>query len=97
MAYGYLMVEIDVKNPERYPEYTSATPAVVAKYGGEFIVRGGRVESLEGSPPRGRVVCIRFPSYERALEFYRSDDYADLLKLRLSLTDSRAFVVEGAE
>jgi uncharacterized protein (DUF1330 family) len=97
MPSGYLIVEVDVKDPERYTDYTSATPAVVAKYGGEFIVRGGKFEALEGNAPRGRVVVIEFPSYDRALEFYRSDDYADLLKLRLSLTESRAFLVEGAD
>ena len=97
MPSGYLIVDIDVKDPEGYKSYTAATPAVVAKYGGEFIVRAGRVEALEGEPPRSRVVVIRFPSFDRAMKFYRSDDYAELLKLRLSLTDSHAFVVEGAE
>jgi len=97
MPSGYLIVEVEVRDAERYKDYTSATPAVVAQYGGEFIVRGGKFETLEGAAPRGRVVVIRFPSYDRALEFYRSDDYAELLKLRLALTESRAFLVEGAD
>jgi uncharacterized protein (DUF1330 family) len=97
MPSAYLIVDIEVKDPERYKDYTAATPAVVAKFGGEFIVRAGKFESLEGESPRGRVVVIKFPSYNRAMEFYRSDDYADLLALRLSLTESRAFVVEGAD
>lgn len=97
MPSGYLIVDIDVKDPERYKDYASATPAVVAKFGGEFVVRAGRFEALEGDPPRSRVVVIKFPSYDRALEFYRSNDYAELLQLRLSLTDSHAFVVEGAD
>jgi len=97
MPPAYLIVEIEVKDPEAYKAYTSATPAVVAKYGGEFIVRGGQFDAKEGTAPRGRVAVIRFPSYEKANEFYGADDYADLLALRLSLTESRAFIVEGVD
>jgi uncharacterized protein (DUF1330 family) len=97
MPAGYLIVEIDVADTERYAGYSARTPAVIAKYDGEFMVRAGRTEGLEGAPPRGRVVVVRFPSYDRALEFYRSDDYADLLALRLSISESDAFVVEGAD
>jgi uncharacterized protein (DUF1330 family) len=97
MAYGYLIGEIDVKDPEAYKEYVAGTPAVVAKFGGEFIVRGGKLESMEGSKPAGRVVVIRFPSYEKAKAFYESEDYAGLLSLRLSLTDSRLFLIEGVD
>ena len=97
MQAAYLIVEIEVKDAQAYTAYTDATPGVIAKHGGEFIVRGGRLEAKEGAAPRGRVVVIRFPSCEKALGFYESEDYADLLALRLSLTDSRAFIVEGVE
>ena len=97
MSPAYMIVEIDVKDPEAYKAYTDATPGVIAKHGGEFIVRGGRVDAKEGTAPRGRVVVVRFPSYGQALAFYDSEDYAELLALRLSLTDSRAFIVEGAD
>jgi len=97
MHSAYLIVEIEVKDSQAYKAYTAATPAVVAKYGGEFIVRGGRVDTREGAAPAGRVVVIRFPSYEKARAFYDCEDYAALLALRLSITDSRAFIVEGAD
>ena len=69
MPPAYLIVEIEVKDSQAYKAYTAATPAVIAKYGGEFIVRGGRVETREGAAPAGRVVVIRFPSYEKACAF----------------------------
>ena len=53
--------------------------------------------SKEGRAPLGRVVVIRFPSYEKAKAFYESDEYASLLALRLSLTDSRLFLIEGID
>lgn len=96
MPAAYVIAEIDVKDPEGYKNYTAATPGVVAKFGGEFIVRGGATESKEGAAPRGRIVVIRFPSLDKARAFYDSDDYAELLALRISLTDSRLFLVEGA-
>jgi uncharacterized protein (DUF1330 family) len=97
MSFGYLIGEIDVKDPEAYKEYVAGTPAVVAKFGGEFIVRGGKTLAKEGQPPLGRVVVIRFPSYEKAKAFYESREYAGLLALRLSLTDSRLFLVDGVD
>ncbi len=97
MPAGYLIAQVDVKDAEKYETYKAGTPAAIAKYDGEFIVRGGQFEAVEGAPPLGRVVVVKFPSYARALEFYRSDDYKDLLALRLSVSDSRTFIIEGAD
>jgi uncharacterized protein (DUF1330 family) len=45
---AYVIVEIEVTDPATYEDYRKQVPAVVTKYGGKFIVRGGKVESLEG-------------------------------------------------
>ena len=97
MGAGYLIVQVDVKDAEVYETYKAGTPAVIAKYDGEFIVRGGQFEAVEGEPPAGRVVVVKFPTYKRALEFYRSDDYKELLALRLSVSDSRGIIIEGVD
>ena len=97
MPAAYLISQVDVHNPIGYEKYRAGTPAAIAAYGGEFLVRGGRVETLEGEPPLGRVIMVRFPSMEQALAFYHSDEYADLLTLRLASADSRRFIVEGAD
>jgi len=97
MPSAYVIAQIDVKDPEAYKEYQAGAPAVVAAYGGEFAVRGGQIETMEGDPPAGRVVVIKFPSVEKAKAFYHAEEYADLLKMRLSLTESRLFIVEGAD
>jgi uncharacterized protein (DUF1330 family) len=70
---------------------------VIAKYGGEFIVRGGTVDSKEGEPPLGRVVVVRFPSMEQAQTFYNSGDYGPLIELRQSASNGSLFIVEGAD
>ena len=60
-------------------------------------MRGGQFEAVEGAPPLGRVVVVKFPSYARALEFYHSDDYKELLALRLATSESRGIIIEGVD
>ena len=70
--------------------------AVVTKYGGRFIVRGGRVESKEGGWQPKRMVALEFPSMEQALEWYDSPEYAPLIKLRQKASKGKLIIVEGA-
>jgi uncharacterized protein (DUF1330 family) len=93
---AYVMGEIDVKNPAAYDDYRKQVLATVQKYGGRFLVRGGRAEALEGAAAAKRVVLLEFPSYEKALEWYRSSDYAPLIKLRQSASQGRLLFLEGA-
>ncbi len=97
MPAAYVISQVEVIDPEAYERYKAGTPAAVAAYGGEFVVRGGNVEVLEGEPPLGRVIMTKFPSMEQALAFYHSEEYADLLKIRLASTECRRFIVEGVD
>ncbi len=82
-APAYLVVEMHITDPERYERYKAAAPAAVKAYGGEYIVRGGRHEVLEGDWNPHRVVLLRFPSYEQARAFYRDSEYVrDIKPLR---------------
>lgn len=79
-APAYLIVEMHVTDPEQYEQYKAAAPAAVKAFGGEYIVRGGRQEALEGDWQPHRVVVLRFPSYELAQAFYRDSDYVQHIK-----------------
>jgi uncharacterized protein (DUF1330 family) len=92
---GYVVSEIDVTDREVYAEYVSQVPATVEKYGGRFLVRGGKAEALEGAAPR-RVVVLEFPSYEQAAQWYRSPEYTRLAALRRTASTGRIVLVEGA-
>src|SRR5579864_3353006 len=72
---AYILVQVNVTNPQQYAEYTKVSPAAIAKFGGRFLARGGRTVTLEGPSASGRVVVLEFPSFERAQEFYNSPDY----------------------
>jgi len=92
---AYLIAEIDITDPAAYEEYRKQVPGVIAKYGGKYIVRGGKVESLEGGWSPKRVAMLEFPSMEQALKWYRSPEYAPLIKLRQKAAKSKLTVVEG--
>ncbi|MEB2318195.1 MAG: DUF1330 domain-containing protein [Pseudomonadota bacterium] len=77
-AKGYVYVEVEVLDPEGYRrEYMSRSGPAVAAHGGRFLVRGGDAEVLNGPDDGRRRVMLEFDSYERALEFARSDIYAE--------------------
>ena len=92
---AYLVANITVTDAERYPPYRAGVPAVVAQYGGRFLVRAGAVHPLEGELGFDRFVVIEFASLEAAKAFYESPEYAPLLKLRMETTRSQVALVEG--
>ena len=93
---AYVIGEIDVKDAAGYDDYRRQVLATVQKFGGRFLARGGRAEALEGHAPPKRVVVLEFPSYERALEWYRSAQYAPLIQLRQKASKGRLLLVEGS-
>ena len=92
---AYLLVQSDVTNPQQYAEYAKLTPAIVEKFGGRFIARGGQSATLEGRTAPSRVVVLEFPSYERAQAYYASAEYQDAKKKRAGAATMQMVVVEG--
>jgi len=93
---AYVIGEIEVTDPATYEEYRRQVMAVVTKYGGKFIVRGGKVETLEGGWAPKRFVALEFPSMEQAQKWYRSPEYAPLIALRKKASRGKLILVEGA-
>jgi len=92
---AYVIAEIDITDPAAYEDYRRQVPGVIAKYEGKYVVRGGKVESLEGGWSPKRVAVVEFPSMERALEFYRSPEYAPLIRIRQKASRGKLIIVEG--
>ena len=95
MAYGYVIAQVSVTDPDTYPDYIAQVSPLVGKYGGEYMARGGRAEAVEGPAPGERTVIIRFPSYDRAMEWYHSDEYTEIRKIRMSASTGILTIVEG--
>jgi uncharacterized protein (DUF1330 family) len=78
---AYVVVNVEVNEPQAYSEYTQQVPATLEKHGGRFIVRGGQPQVKEGSP-LPRVVVIEFPNVEQANAWYHSPEYQAILPIR---------------
>lgn len=92
---GYFVGEIlEVSDQAQYNAYAASVSKTVEQYGGHFMVRGGKTESLEGEEPR-RIVMLAFNSLDDARKWYNSPEYSAITPLRLASSRSRAFLVEG--
>ena len=92
---AYVVANVRVEDPERYAEYIEQVPATIEQYGGRFLARAGRAESLEGAVEPARFVILEFPSYERAKAWYESEEYRPLIELRQSASTGDLILAEG--
>jgi uncharacterized protein (DUF1330 family) len=92
---GYVIAIVDVTSAEGYAEYSAGVPATIAKYGGRYLVRGGKMEPREGEWPGTRTVILEFPSLARALEWYDSAEYRPLRPVRQANSRARIAFFEG--
>ena len=92
---GYAIAQIEVNNPENYKEYLAKVTDIVTKFGGEFLVRGGEFSHVEGEWKNSRNIVIKFPSYEKALEWYNSEEYKPVKPIRLTNSDANAIIIKG--
>lgn len=92
---AYFLVDVDISDAAGFEEYRSLVPAVIEKYGGKYIVRGGRFEQVEGEWQPKRLVLLEFLSMEQAKRFYDSEDYHPLKALRFRTAKTNAILVEG--
>ena len=94
MPKGYIIGHITVNDPEAYKEYVERDTPILLGLGGQFIVRGGQSQVLEGETLMRHVV-IEFPSYEAALAAYNDPAYQEVADIRRRTADSVILVVEG--
>ena len=92
---AYIIARVDVTDMTQYKEYTKLTPAIIEKFGGKFIARGGEVTTLEGEDETRRVVLLEFPSAQAAKDFYASEEYQAAIKVRENASDGQFIVVDG--
>jgi uncharacterized protein (DUF1330 family) len=96
MPKGYWIVRVDITDQEKYKAYVAANAEPLKKYGARFLVRAGRFENPEGTS-RARNAVIEFPTYEAALECWKSPAYQQALKLRQPVSTADLIIIEGYE
>jgi uncharacterized protein (DUF1330 family) len=93
-APGYVIAEVDVTDPDAFKKYSEKVPPIVAAFDGHYLVRGGKIQEVEGEVPK-RIVVIAFDSVEKARAWEYSPAYEAIKPMRHSSAKSRIFIVEG--
>jgi uncharacterized protein (DUF1330 family) len=96
MPKGYWIVGVDIADQEKYKAYVAANAEPLRRYGGRFLVRGGRFEGLEGGS-RSRNAVVEFPSYQAAIDCWKSPEYQRPISLRKDVSTIDLIVSEGYE
>ena len=92
---GFVIANIDVKDSEAYKEYVGKVVPTVKKFGGEYIVRAGEYKVMEGEWENPRTVVIKFPNYEKAWEWYDSEEYKPVKPNRLKNSVGNMIIIKG--
>ncbi len=92
---AYVIVDVEVTDPERYARYKDMAKPVVEAFGGKYLARAGRTDTLEGDWAPGRLVILEFPSVEQAHLWLNSDEYRAARALRHATAKTRMVVIEG--
>jgi uncharacterized protein (DUF1330 family) len=92
---AYLIAHIDVRDAERYRDYTLHTPRVIAAFGGRMIVRNGTRQVLEGPADPRRVIVVEFPTLDDILRFHASPEYTVLRRMRERAGEAQIIAIDG--
>ena len=92
---SYLILDIDIRDPEKYEIYKREVPRLVAKHGGEYLVRGGAHEVMEGNWNPTRLVLFRFPNRQAIRDLFSDPEYQPLKSVRHESGSSNLVAVDG--
>lgn len=91
---AYVIAEIQVTDAPTMQKYGEKMPETLAPFSHQYLVRGGKPQTLEGEAPKS-IVMIGFDNVEKAREWYDSSAYQSLKPIRQSAAKTRMFIVEG--
>jgi len=91
----YVIVDMEISDPAAFAAYRAAVPAMVRKHGGEYLVRGGAAEVIEGDWRPGRLVIFRFPDRAAVHAFFGDPDYQPFRELRQRASSADIVMVDG--
>jgi uncharacterized protein (DUF1330 family) len=96
---AYWVARSKINDPVAYKKYTDLVPAIIAKYGGKVLARGGRFQIMEGPQKFQRFVVIEFPTFEQGVACFTSQEYdaAAALRRRNGAGEVETIMVEGGD
>ncbi len=84
---AFVVVHVDVKDPEKFKAYGGGAQPTVAAHGGEFILRGKVADVFHGVHSHKQAVVIKFPDQVAAKAWYDSPEYQALIPNRDEAAD----------
>ena len=95
-APAFFVIDLNVKDREAFDRgYGSVVGAMVTKHGGTFVVGGQKAVPVEGAPPEGAVIIVRFDSMDKANAFLSDPEYPRIVPVRHQTAETRSYLVEG--
>ena len=92
---AFIIAQINIKNKKLYQGYLNQVTPTAEKYGGQYVVRGGKFKTMLGKWDYERTVIIKFPTYDIAMQWYNSKEYSDIRKIREDNSEGNLIVIEG--
>lgn len=92
---AYVISDVEILDDEVIKTYRVLAQDSIAKYGGRYLARGGKVEPVEGGWTPKAIIIVEFPDMARAKAWYQSAEYAEALKVRADALTRRLIFVEG--
>ncbi len=95
---AYWVARSKINDPVEYKKYTDLVPAILAKYGGKVLARGGRYQIMEGPQKFQLFVVVEFPSFEQAVACFTSEEYDEAAAFRRSgAGEVETIIVDGGD
>ena len=92
---AYIVVDVEVRDPEQYEQYKTLVAPTLEPYGGRYLARGGHTENLEGVWVPNRLVVMEFDSVEKAKAWWSSEEYRRPKEIRQGSATTQMVVTEG--
>ena len=94
-AFAYIIADVTVTNEDQMKLYREWSTRAMQEHGAEVLVRGGRMEPLEGDWNPQRIVVLKFQDLASARAYYDSETYTQARKVREGAGSIRMLAVEG--
>jgi len=95
---AYWVARSRISDPVEYKKYADRVPAIIAKFGGKVLARGGRFQIMEGPDKFHRFVVIEFPTFEQGVACFTSPEYNEAAAFRRSgAGEVETIMVDGSD
>ncbi len=91
---AYLIVYETVTDASRFSRYVTSVDPVIIRRGGR-LVASCPPDVVEGKFPFERALVFEWPTRQAASDFWRSDEYTEIKKLREGVAVIQAIIIEG--